>query len=76
MIAKVAICLLRTTSGYKITPKVATLFQTQNDLEYEVFHLFAPKSRKKSKAENRKPENCLLKHLTVSNISSDFFQTE
>ena len=48
------------------------MFQTQNDLKYEVFHMFAPTSRKKSEAENRKPENCLLKHLTVSNVSSDF----
>ena len=35
--------------------------------------MFGPTSRKKSEAENRKPENCLLKHLTVSNVSSDFF---
>ena len=52
---------------------ICQVLQTQNDLKYEVFHVFAPTSRKKSEAENRKPENCLLKHLTVSNVSSDFF---
>ena len=30
-------------------------------------------NRIKSEAENRKPENRLLKHLTVSNASSHFF---
>ena len=54
---------LRNSSGYKITPKVASvntskLSQTQNDLRYEVFHdMFLPTSRIKSEAENRKPEN-------------------
>ena len=40
VIVKIGICLLRTTSEYKITPKVASvksLFQTQNDLKYEVW---------------------------------------
>ena len=54
-----------------------TLFQTQIDWKYEVFHdMFALTSRIKSEAENRKPENWLLKHLTVSSVSDDFFQTE
>ena len=38
-----------------------TLFQTQIDLKYEVFHdMFALTSRIKSEAENRKPENWFL----------------
>ena len=45
--------------------------------KYEVFHdMFAPASRIKPEAESAKPENWLLKHLTVSNVSSNFFQTE
>ena len=73
---KVEICLWRTASEYKITPKVASV-NTQNDFKYEVFHyMFAPTSRIKSEAGNRKPENWLLKHLTVSSVSGDFFQTE
>ena len=54
-----------------------TLFQTQNDLKYEEFHdMFAPASRIQSEAENRKPENWLLKHLAASYVASDFFQIE
>ena len=46
-------------------------------MKYEVFHdMFTPTIRIKSEAENRKTENSLLKHLTVSNVSSDFFKTE
>ena len=38
--------------------------------------MFVPRSSIKSEAENKKPENWLLKHLTVSKVSSDFFQKE
>ena len=50
MIVKIEICLQKTTS--KDIPQncislyFEALFQTQNDLKYEVFHdMFAPKSR-------------------------------
>ena len=76
VIVKVEICLLRTTSGYKITPKVASVNTSKLYFRLRMIwsmNYEAPTSRIKSEAENRKPENWLLKHLTVSNVSGNFF---